>query len=61
MTVQVDVVVIESKVSFGDTLRLGFVDVKLVKGSGKASAPSPTAFEASEATDAEATLVDILK
>ncbi|MFM8269598.1 MAG: AgmX/PglI C-terminal domain-containing protein [Pseudomonadota bacterium] len=39
--------VLESKLNFGDTIRLGFVDLKIEKGSG-----IPTEAPASKATDA---------
>ena len=51
--------VIESKVKFGDTIRLGHIQVKLEKGSGKASAQSVVSFEGAEVSDTDATLVGI--
>jgi pSer/pThr/pTyr-binding forkhead associated (FHA) protein len=51
--------VIESKVKFGDTIRLGHIEVKLEKGSGKASAQSVVSFDGAEVSDTEATLVGI--
>jgi len=51
--------VVESKVSFGDTIRLGFIEVKIEKGSGKASAPGVVTFEDTEVKDTDATLVNI--
>ncbi len=51
--------VVESKVQFGDTIRVGFIELKLEKGSGKATAPSVVSFEGSEVKDTDATLVNI--
>ncbi|MFM8314146.1 MAG: FHA domain-containing protein, partial [Deltaproteobacteria bacterium] len=51
--------VVESKVQYGDTIRVGFIELKLEKGSGKASAPSVVSFEGTEVKDTDATLVNI--
>ncbi len=51
--------VIESKIKFGDTIRLGFIEVKIENGTGQASAPSVVSFENTEVKDTDVTLVDI--
>jgi len=51
--------VIESKISFGDSLRVGFIEVRVEKGSGQASAPGVVKFDEAEVKDTDATLVDI--
>ncbi len=51
--------VIESKLKFGDSIRLGFVELKITKGSGQASAPNTSKFDAEDVTNNDATLVDI--
>lgn len=48
--------IVEAKLNFGDTIRLGFVDVKIEKGSGKATAvdvPSSDYASESDATQVE--------
>lgn len=49
--------VLEAKLNFGDTIRLGFVELKLEKGSGVPTAPA--VFDSSEASEGIATQVDI--
>jgi len=49
--------VLEAKLSFGDTIKLGFVELKLEKGSGVPTAP--VAFEAMEGAEGIATQVEI--
>ncbi|MSP18107.1 MAG: FHA domain-containing protein [Bdellovibrionales bacterium] len=51
--------VVESKLKFGDIIRLGFVELKVTKGSGQASAPTASKFDAEDVTNNDATLVDI--
>lgn len=51
--------IIESSVNFGDTIRVGFIEIKLEKGSGKASAPAVVSFEGTAVSDTDATQVNI--
>ncbi|MBY0370757.1 AgmX/PglI C-terminal domain-containing protein [bacterium] len=50
--------VVESKLSFGDTLRLGYIDIKVSKGSGVTMTSQPS-FEGQVVQDAEATRMDM--
>lgn len=49
--------VVEKNVKFGDVIKLGFIEVKLTKGSGKVSAAP--AFEGAPVFEGEETLVNI--
>jgi pSer/pThr/pTyr-binding forkhead associated (FHA) protein/outer membrane biosynthesis protein TonB len=49
--------VVESGLKFGDTIRLGFVEIKIAKGSG-AVTPQPS-FEGKPVTDSEATSLNL--
>ncbi len=50
--------VVESKLSFGDTLKLGYIEIKVSKGSGVAMSSQPS-FEGRPVFDGESTQVDI--
>jgi pSer/pThr/pTyr-binding forkhead associated (FHA) protein/outer membrane biosynthesis protein TonB len=50
--------VVETKVSFGDTIKLGFIELRVEKGSGRTS-NSPVTFEGSPVVEGAETLVDI--
>ncbi len=50
--------VVEAKLAFGDTLKLGHIQIKISKGSGVAMS-SQSAFEGSPVFDGEATVTDI--
>jgi hypothetical protein len=50
--------IVESKLNFGDTLKLGYVEVKFSKGSGVTMSSQP-AFEGSAVIDDTATAVNI--
>ena len=50
--------IVESKVKIGDTIRLGFVELKVLKGSGRVTTSNPS-FEGRPVFDGEETLVNI--
>lgn len=50
--------VVESKLAFGDTIKLGFIQIKVSKGSGVTMSSQPS-FEGRPVTDGEATALDI--
>jgi pSer/pThr/pTyr-binding forkhead associated (FHA) protein/outer membrane biosynthesis protein TonB len=51
--------VVEHKVKFGDVIKLGFQEIRVEKGSGKASVPSPLPQQGRPIFDGEETKVDI--
>lgn len=50
--------VVEHQVKFGDTIKVGFVEIKVSKGSGKVTISAP-AFEGSPVFEGDETLVNI--
>lgn len=51
--------VVETKLKMGDTIKLGFIEVKVLKGSGKVTTTQPAAFEGRPVFEGEETLVNI--
>jgi hypothetical protein len=51
--------IVEHKIKFGDVIRLGFQEIRVEKGSGKASAANPIPFEGRPVFDGEETRIDI--
>lgn len=55
--------VVESKVQFGDTIKVGFIEIKLERGSGKTPGNAPTqsivSFEGTQVKDTDSTQLNI--